>query len=304
MGHHHDHSHSHHHHTVSGKNLGITILLNVLITAGQVVGGILSGSMALLTDALHNFSDVVALVLSYVTNRIAKRKSTVKQTYGFKRAEILSAFVNSAVLIGISVFLIAEAVKRFVEPTAVGSDMVIWFALASIVFNFVSVLILQKDSKENLNVRSAYLHLLTDVMTSVAVMLGGILMKFYGVFWVDPLLSVIIAVYLIYSSYGLLVQTIKILMQFTPSGIDINKISDEIVRIEHVKNLHHVHVWQLDEKHYFLEAHVDMQDDITISEFQKILKKIERILADHHITHYNIQPELDRDDDKGIVAGH
>ena len=301
---HHHHSHSHHHHSVSGKNLGITIFLNVLITAGQVVGGILSGSVALLTDALHNFSDVVALVLSFVTNRIAKRKSTEKQTYGFKRAEILSAFVNSAVLIGISVFLMLEAFQRFFHPTAVVSDLVIWFAFASIVINFISVLVLQKDSKENLNIRSAYLHLLTDVMTSVAVLAGGILMKYYALFWIDPLLSVLIAIYLIYSSYGLLVQTVKILMQFTPSGVDINKISDDIRNIKSVKNLHHVHVWQLDEKHYFLEAHADMEADIKISEFQNILQEIENILAGYGIYHYNIQPEFDRDDDKRVVPGH
>ena len=296
----HDH---HHHHAVSGRNLGISILLNIAITAGQVVGGIISGSMALLTDALHNFSDVVALALSYIANRIAKRKSTVKQTYGFKRAEILSAFVNSAVLIGISIFLILEAIDRFTNVKPIGSDIVIWFAFASIVINFLSVLILSKDSKENLNIKSAYLHLLTDVMTSVAVMIGGILMKYYSIFWIDPLLSVLIAIYLIYSSYGLLVKTIKILMQFTPSEIDINKINNDIKSIPNVKNLHHVHVWQLDDKHYFLEGHIDVKKDIRVSGFQKILSEIEQVLRKHKISHFNIQPELDRDDDKNIIAG-
>ncbi len=305
MAHHHDHSHSHHH-VASGKKLAITIVLNVLITIGQVVGGIISGSMALLSDALHNFSDVVALVLSFVTNRMAGRKSTVRQTFGFKRAEILSAFVNSAVLIGISVFLIAEAVKRVVNPAPVGSDLVIWFASGSIVLNFVSVLILQKDSRESLNIRSAYLHLLTDVMTSVAVMAGGILMKFYGVFWLDPLLSVAIALYLIFSGYGLLVKTIRILMQFTPPETDINKISDDIEKIRGIKNIHHVHVWQLNEKLYFFEAHVDLEKDMPVSQFQEVLDKIEVVLKEHNISHFNIQTEINRPDDKRIIVqqGH
>ena len=295
-------AHEHHHHTVSGKKLGITIFLNGLITIGQVLGGIFSGSMALLTDALHNFSDVVALLLSYAANRIAKRKVTARQTFGFKRAEILSAFVNSAALIGISVFLIAEAVKRFFHTEPIGSDIVIGFALASIIINFISVLVLHNDSKENLNVKSAYLHLMTDVMTSIAVLAGGIMMKFYKIYWIDPLLSVFIAIYLISSSYGLLLKTIKILMQFTPSGIDIHQLSDEIGALKNVKNIHHVHVWQLDEKSFFLEAHIDLEKDITISQFQKILDDISKILGKYHIHHFNIQPEINRPDDKRVIV--
>ena len=205
-------SHDHHHHSyqVSGKNMAVAIFLNILITVGQIIGGLISGSVALLTDALHNFSDVVSLLLSYITNRIAKRESTTKQTFGFKRAEILSAFVNAAVLIGIAVFLIVEAAQRFFQPHEIKSDLVIWFALGSIVINFISVLMLQKDAKESMNIKSAYLHLLTDVMTSVVVLVGGLLMKFYAVFWIDPLLSIGIALYLILSSYKLLAATIKI----------------------------------------------------------------------------------------------
>ncbi len=268
-----------HHHQVSGKNMAVAILLNILITVGQVIGGMIAGSMALLTDALHNFSDVVALLLSYVANRIAKRKSTAKQTFGFKRAEILSAFVNAAVLIGIAVFLIIEAAQRFFEPIEIQSDIVIWFALGSIVINLASVLMLQKDAKESMNIKSAYLHLMTDVMTSVAVLIGGILMKYYAIFWVDAVLSIAIAVYLIFSSYQLLFGTIKILMQFTPSGIDLDEINKRIVDIEEIENLHHVHIWQLDEKMILFEAHIDLNKNITIEAFQEILDKVDSI---HH----------------------
>ena len=298
------HDHHHHSHEVSGKKMGIAIFLNILITAGQIVGGLISGSMALLTDALHNFSDVISLLLSWVTNRMAKRKSTVKQTYGFKRAEILSAFVNAAVLMGIAVFLIFEAAQRFFSPVPVQSDIVIWFALASIIINFISVVILQKDAKESMNIKSAYLHLLTDVLTSVAVLVGGLLMKYYALFWIDPVLSIIIALYLIFSSYRLLFDTIKILMQFTPSDVDLEKINEQVTCIDAIKNMHHVHLWQLDEKTKHFEAHIDLKENISMIQFQNILEQIDEILHTFGICHVNIQPEYNRVDSKEMIVQH
>ena len=298
-----NHSH-HHHHGISGKNIGITILLNIGIKVAQMIGGVISGSMALLTDALHNFSDVISLLLSYFTNRLAKRKSTMKQTFGYKRAEILSAFINSATLIMIAIYLIIQAVARLYHPQEVMSDLVIWFAGASIVVNFISVLLLSKDARENMNMKSAYLHLLTDVMTSVAVMIGGILMKYYEVYAVDSLLSIMIAIYLIYSSYKILWASIKILMQFTPEDVDVEEIGIEIKQIEGVKNIHHVHFWQLNDQQLFFEAHVDLETDIRLTEFQIVLNQIEGVLKHHQITHFNIQPEYERCESDELIAEH
>jgi len=296
MGHHHQH-----HHDTSGKNLGLTILLNILITIAQVFGGLISGSVALLSDALHNFSDVISLLLTWFTKRLAKRKPTIKQTYGYKRAEILSAFINSVTLIAIAIFLIIEAIERIYNPQPVLSNLVIVFALTSIIINTLSVLLLQKDAKSSMNIRSAYLHLLTDVMTSVAVMIGGILMKYYEIYWVDSLLSLLIAIYLIYSSYQLLIDSLKILMQFTPKDVDILEIGEQINKIPDVKNIHHVHFWQLTDKDLFFEAHIDLEKDIRITEFQEILNKIEKVLANHQISHFNIQPEFNMSDGKGFI---
>ena len=300
MSHHHKHDHSHHH--ISGKNIGITILLNIIITIAQMIGGVLSGSVALLTDALHNFSDVISLLLSYFTNRLAKRKSTIKQTFGFKRAEILSAFINSTTLIIIAIYLIIESIDRFYNPQPVLSNLDIYFALGSIIINFVSVLLLSKDAKENMNMKSAYLHLLTDVMTSIAVMLGGIIMKYTEVYWVDSLLSILIALYLIYSSYKLLWASIKILMQFTPEDVDVEKISQDIKAINQIKNVHHVHFWQLNDKQLFFEAHIDLKQDISITKFQTILNEVEKVQKKHHITHFNIQPEYQRCENSDLVV--
>jgi len=298
------HEHNHSSHQLSGKKIGLAVLLNILITVGQMVGGVISGSVALLTDALHNFSDVISLLLSYFTNRLAKRKSTVRQTYGYKRAEIISAFVNSVTLIAIAIYLIVEAVERFFAPREVLSDLVIYFALGSIIINFLSVLLLHKDSKDSMNIKSAYLHLLTDVMTSVAVLIGGLLMKYFEFYWVDSLLSVAIAFYLIFASYKLLVESLKILMQFTPTSIDAEKISSEIETLEEVKNVHHIHFWQLNDKDIFFEAHLDLEKDIKITDFQKIISAVDKILHSHGISHFNIQPEFDRADKKSLVIQH
>ena len=298
------HDHSHSHHSVSGKNMAIAIFMNILITVGQVIGGIISGSVALLSDALHNFSDVVSLILSYIANRLSKRKSTEQQTYGYKRAEILSAFINSATLIAIAIYLIVEAVERFVSPKPVNFDIVIYFAAGSIIVNLISVLILHRDSKENLNVKSAYLHLLTDVMTSVAVMIGGFLMKYLGIYRIDSILSVAIALYLIFASYKLLLDSLKILMQFSPKEVDVKQLCIKVSQNPAIKNIHHVHLWQLNDKEMFFEAHIDLYEDIHLSDFQKILNDIDKILHEAGIHHYNIQPEFNRDDDKSIVVQH
>ena len=298
------HNHGHHHHEISGNNIKIAILLNVIITISQIFGGILSGSIALLTDALHNFSDVISLLLSWFTNRLAKRKATEKQTYGYKRAEILSAFINSTTLIAIAIFLIVEAVKRFANPQEIQSELVIWFALGSIVINFISVLLLQKDAKESMNMKSAYLHLLTDVMTSIAVLISGFLMKYFSIYLIDSILSVLIAIYLIYSSYKLLVASIKILMQFTPEKIDIYDIRDQIISIENIENIHHIHFWQLNDKDIYFEAHIDLKKDVKISEFQKILSKTQKVLIKNNISHFIIQPEYNNNNNKELIIQH
>ncbi|NOR86903.1 MAG: cation diffusion facilitator family transporter [Bacteroidales bacterium] len=302
MGNHHDHHH--HTHEISAKNIGIAIFLNIIISVSQIIGGIISGSMALLTDALHNFSDVISLSISWFTNRMAKRKSTIKQTFGYKRAEILSAFINSATLIAIAFYLIIEAVDRFSNPQPVLSDLVIYFAIGSIIINTISVLLLHKDAKESMNMRSSYLHLLSDVMTSIGVMIGGFIMKYYGIFWIDSLLSVLIAFYLIFSTYKLLIDSLKILMQFSPKNIDIMDIGEKINHLAEVKNIHHVHLWQLNDKDLFFEAHIDLENDISITDFQLVLKDIESILATQNIFHFNIQPEYSVDDGKDFIVQH
>ena len=299
----HNHSHSHNHGDLKGRNLFISILLNILITIAQVIGGIVSGSLALLSDALHNFSDVISLIISYIANVLSKRKASTSRTFGYKRAEIIAAFINASTLIIVAVLLIIEAIKRFQNPQEIESNLVIWLSILGIAANGFSVLLLKKDADKNMNMRSAYLHLLTDMMASVAVLIGGLLMKFYDIFWIDSVLTLAIAFYLIFVGYQLLRESTRVLMLFTPTDIPVSEIVQKVNNIEGVSNIHHIHIWQLNENEVHLEAHVDFENDIKLSEFDVILDKIEELLFhDYQINHINIQPEFQKCDSKDIIV--
>jgi len=293
--------HEQHHHEVSGKSLWWTILLNLAITLAEGIGGLISGSMALISDATHNFSDVLSLIISYVANRLTRRKATTAQTYGFKRSEILAAFINSTTLIVLAIFILVEGVQRFFVPETINAQWVIWLALASIVVNGLSVLFIRKDAEGNMNIRSSLLHLFSDMMTSVAVLLGGLAMMYFQWYWVDSLFSVLIALYLLYSSWGILKASLKIMMQFTPDEVDVDKMVAGISKISGIKNIHHVHLWQIDEHELMLEAHVDMEKDVSISEFEKVLEEIKKVVDGYNIHHVNIQPEFSVSDNKQII---
>ncbi|WP_136468508.1 cation diffusion facilitator family transporter [Flagellimonas onchidii] len=303
MGHHHHHGHQHSHNDLKGRNLLISIVLNIAITVSQVIGGLISGSLALLSDALHNFSDVLSLIISYVAALLGKKKASKNKTFGYKRAEILAAFINAATLMVVAVILMIEAVERFFDPQEIGSNLVIWLSLIAILGNGFSVLLLKKDSEDNMNMKSAYLHLLTDMMASVAVLVGGLLMKFFQIYWVDAALTMAIGVYLIYMGYDLLKESTKVLMLFTPKSIEVKEIVESICTLKPVKNVHHVHIWQLNEEEIHLEAHIDFKEDIKLSEFDKILVDIEEhVYHKHGINHVNIQPEFDKCDSKSVIV--
>lgn len=298
------HSHHHHHHS-NGKdrNLMISIVVNILITAAQVVGGLVSGSLALLSDALHNFSDVISLVVSYVASKLSKQKASINRTFGYKRAEILAAFINAVTLVIVAIILIIEAIKRFNHPETIESNLVIWLSIIAIIGNGISVILLKKDAENNINMRSAYLHLLTDMLASVAVLVGGLLMKYYQMFWVDSVLTFLIAVYLIFVGFDLLVKSTKMLMLFTPEHIDIKVIVRTVNKLPKVNRLHHIHIWYLNDDELHLEAHLDFKEDITLTEFNDILHQIETVLHDEfQINHINIQPEFNKEDPKEIIV--
>ncbi len=299
-----EHNHVHiHKHEVKGKNLVYSILLNLLITTTQVIGGIISGSLALISDALHNFSDVITLIFSLVANKLSRQKASMNHTFGYKRAELIAAFVNASTLVIVALFLIYGAIERFYNPHVIESNLVIWLALLGIAVNGISVLMLKKDAEHNINMKSAYLHLFTDMLASVAVLVGGLLMKYFGWFWVDSLMTILIAIYLIVVGIDLLKTSTKMLMLFTPEHIDIKEIVREVHKISGAGKLHHIHVWHLNDEELHLEAHLDCSKDIKISEFNDLLHKIEQILfTQFHINHINIQPEFKKEDPKDFIV--
>ncbi|MGK0385416.1 MAG: cobalt-zinc-cadmium efflux system protein [Patiriisocius sp.] len=303
MAHNHSHSHDHAPPNLKGRKLLLSILLNIVITVAQVIGGLLSGSLSLLSDALHNFSDVLSLIVSYIADLYSKKEASLRRTFGYKRAEILAAFINALSLILVAIYLVYEAVERFLNPKVIESSLVIWLALLGIVANGFSVLLLRKDAKENMNIRSAYVHLFTDMSASVAVLIGGLLMKYFGWFWVDSVLTVLISIYLLVMGYSLLKSSFHVLMLFTPDHLNLQKINEKISEISGVKNVHHMHVWQLNENETHLEGHIEFTNDIKISEFDNIIAAIETLLhTEFEINHVTLQPEYNKDDPKDIIV--
>ena len=294
---------NHSKHRMKDRNLIISILLNILITAAQIVGGLVSGSLALLSDALHNFSDVISLIVSYVASKLSRQKASFDRTFGYKRAEILAAFINASTLVVVAILLIIEAYKRFQNPQPIESSLVIWLAVIAIFANGFSVLLIKKDAKHNLNMRSAYLHLFSDMMASVAVLIGGLLMMFYQWFWVDSVLTLLIAIYLIGVGFDLLIKSSKMLMLFTPDHINVKDVVRAVHKLPKVNRLHHVHIWGLNDAELHLEAHLEFKEDISLSEFDTILHDIESLLHEQfEINHVNIQPEFNKEDPKGIIV--
>lgn len=299
----HDHSTAEHTHdasVLSGKKILLVTLLNALITATEIAGGLLSGSLSLLSDAVHNLSDTFAIALSYIANRIAQKPKDAKRTYGYKRAEILAAFVNSSVLMIISSALIVEAIRKFSSPETIKGSLMIIVASIGLVANLVSVFFLEKDSHENLNIKSSYLHLLGDTVSSVGVLFAGIAIKLWGIVWIDPVVTLLISLYIIKQTWQVIKKTVDILMQ-SSAVLDYEAIAKDVETIPEVNNIHHVHSWMGNEKTIYFEAHVDMVD-MTLCEADIILDRIEHLLKDKYdVSHTTLQAEADKCPNKSLI---
>jgi cobalt-zinc-cadmium efflux system protein len=301
------HDHHHHEHTpvdnMTGRKLFLTIILNFLITAAQIVGGILSNSLALISDALHNLSDGVAVLLAWIAYRLGKKPGTPRQTFGFRRSEILAAFINSVALIAISVYLIVEAIQRFFDTTPVDGSIMLWLGIIGLVANSISVLLLQKEKGNNINVRAAYLHLLGDALTSLAVIIGAIVIEVWQIYWIDPLVTMIISAYILYHTIGLLKESTSVLMQFTPSKVDLVEAKEKLETIPEINNVHHLHSWALSEGSLYFEAHVNLQNDLPTSETRKVRYTVEELLhQEYGIEHVTLQFEYNSHHHPGILV--
>jgi len=266
-------------HAGAGRLLA-ALALNLMIPAVQVVFGLRAHSMALISDAAHNFSDFTALLVAYIANRIARNGASVRNTFGYRRAEILAALINAALLTAIAAFIIYEAIERLYRLESVTGPLVILAAGIGVLGNGLSAWLLHRDAKHNLNMRGAFLHMLGDLLTSVVVLVNGIILTFKPWYWLDPILSIMIACFIVWNCWQLLKAAVNILMNATPSGIEIGKIRDFLERIPGVEGVHYLHAWNVCSSSVALSCHVVVPDQ-RLSKVEPLSRKIRGLLLQH-----------------------
>ena len=289
--HNHNHNHSHHSSEDSDFSLIVAVSINSLLTVFQVIGGILSGSLSLIADALHNLSDAASLGIAIFARKISRRPADSSKTFGYKRAEVIAALINLVILVVISFYLLYEAAWRFFEPVEISGWIIILVAGIALIVDFVTALITFSLSKNNMNMRAAFLHNLSDAMASLAVIVAGSLIILYQWYWVDTLLTGMLALFILYQAFAMLPRTIHLLMEGVPDDIDLEAIKITLSKIEHVDDVHHMHIWSLDESTIALEAHVvvDLNDFNDMENTKRIIKK--SLLDNYDISHSTLEFE-------------
>jgi len=291
-----------HHHNHSGHNQGFqknrkALLIAIAVTGAimvvEIVGGFLANSLALLSDAGHMLTDVSSLVLSLIALQLAARPSSPTRTYGFYRMEILAALINGATLILISAFIFYEAYHRLKAAEAVDSLTMLGVAAIGLVANGIAAWAMLPSSRENLNIRGAYLHILGDLLSSVGVLLGGSLIYFTDWYWVDPVLSVGICIVILRGAVLLVKESVNILLEAVPKDVDLNEVQRALRTLPGVKDTHHVHLWTISSGIYALSAHL-LIDNLMMSETGKIIQEVNRLLLNKfRISHTTLQLECE-----------
>lgn len=293
--------HDHHAEEVSGGRLLVTLILNLVITAAEIVGGIISGSLSLVSDALHNLSDAVAVVISYAAIRLSTRENTARHTFGLKRAEILAAVVNSTVLVMVSFYLFYHAVLRLLQPESIQGSVMVVVAGLGLVANVGATLLLRRDSHNNMNIRSTYLHLLSDAVSSVGVIVGGVAIVLWKIYWIDPLLTIAIGLYILKESFAILKEAIHVLMEGAPADVSPQEIQREVEAVSGVLNVHHLHIWSIGEHDVHVEAHLAVAD-MLVSATDVLKDQIRDLLTNKfHITHVTLQMESECCADDALI---
>ncbi|MGB0743922.1 MAG: cation diffusion facilitator family transporter [Opitutales bacterium] len=252
----HEHNHSHGTEDVSDGVLLWSVIINTALSLFEFIAGAISGSVALMADALHNTNDAAALLIAYVARKISRKGADAHYTFGYRRAELIGAMIQLTALILVGLYLIYEAVGRFISPEPLQGGWIMAAAGIALLVDVVTAWLLWAMSKGSLNVKAAFLHNLTDAAASLAVLVGGATIFWLDWTWVDPVLTLIIADYILYMSFGMLRKTSRILMEGTPPEVSIDAIMKRLEAIEGVDDVHHVHVWELDEQHRAIEAHI------------------------------------------------
>ena len=277
--------HGHTHFEESGDTpLLVAIAINLILTIAQVVGGIFSGSLSLIADALHNFSDAGALVIAYGARRIGRLPADGARTFGYKRAETIGALINLTTLIVLGLYLVYEAVERFIDPQPVAGWTVVVVAGIALVIDVATAVLTFSMSKGSLNIKAAFVHNISDALASIAVIVVGVLILRYELYIADPIATLLIAGYVLFQGFSMIRETIHILMEGTPEGIEIQQIIQAMCSLEGIVQVHHVHVWSLDEQRIALEAHV-----VLTAEGLQNMDEVKRSTKAHLAEHFGIE---------------
>lgn len=288
-------SHTHTHFDDAARQASGRLLLSLLLTLAFVAveagAGFFANSLALLTDAAHNLTDVIALGLSWFAIRLTSQPANARKTYGYHRAGILAALINSTTLVLISIGIFYEAYQRFSSPPEVKSDVMVIVGLIAVVVNIVTALLVRRGSEQDLNLRAAFVHLMGDVASTIGTVIAGVIIFFTHAEWLDPLISVLIGFLIIYSAWGILRETVNILLEGTPRDVDLDSMVDDMMEVDGVQGVHDLHVWSLTRNLRTMSAHI-LTDDLPISTGAEIQRRINEILLRrYHVAHATLQLE-------------
>ena len=288
----HDHEHHHHHHHGAPASIGaifiVSIALNALFVIIEAAVGLWQDSMSLLSDAGHNLSDVLSLVLVLVAFRLAKHRSTNRYTYGYKKSTVLISLLNALILLVAVGAIVAESIHKLRQPAALDGGVISWTAGVGIVINGLTTLLLMKGQKEDLNVRGAFLHMAADTLVSVGVVISGVVIRLTGLYIIDPIVSLIIALVILITTWDLLSDSLRLSLDGIPEGIDIAHIEEQMLQTDNVLDVHHVHIWAISTTENALTAHVVIKD---LSTMEQTKRQLKHQLSDLGICHATLEIE-------------
>jgi cobalt-zinc-cadmium efflux system protein len=303
----HDHgAHGHGHHGHAGeegkRDLLIALSITLLMMVAEIVGGLIANSLALLSDAGHMLTDNLALALSFFAMKFSSMPATDRRTFGFYRLEILAALLNGVVLVVISLSIIYQAYQRMLHPQPVEGSLMLVIAVIGLIANIAGALFLHKHSGSSLNIRGAYLHIIGDALSSVGVVIGGVIIIYTGWYVIDPLLSFLISFVIIFGAWSLVKESVNILLESVPGHIQIDDLAAELAKVKGVREAYHIHVWTITSGVYACSAHI-LVDDQPVSGSSDIISEIRDVLSrKFNILHSTLQLECNRCEDGPLCS--
>ena len=281
--------HEHHHHgEVSEKSVKLLILsfaVNMLLSVAEIIGGIISGSVALIGDALHNTSDALSILIAVIAFKIGHKKASTKYSYGFKRAEVIGGFVNLILLFISGCYLLIEGIERLISPHTIDGMLIVWISVLALIIDALTAKISHHDSHHNSNMKMVFIHNLADAFGSIGVIISGLCVVWFNIYYIDGIVALLIAFYMIFQAVISFPQIVNILMNAAPDNIDIEDVKQAILQIEGVRGVHHIHLWCISEHNVALECHIE-------SRVSGITPQISAVLREKFdIDHCNIQVE-------------